>query len=617
MMRSLFFSLAAFFFLLFTVLSCQKESSFESDASMGSLQSDSTGECLPSAINGIYIADSALVDTANYITLQAEITKAGKYTISSDTVNGIYFRSVGHVNTLGLVTFQAAGHGTPIATGTFILHVTYGTTTCAKEITVISSGTPGNTTSVYTVADANGNCPTPEFGGTYQAGVALDASNTLAFDVQVTTPGTYAFNIATDNGIAFTGNGTFATTGTQHIVLQGLGTPQTEGDITVTVGTCDFTLTITPNNLPDAVFALNCGTAKLSGTYMAGTPMTTQNTVTVSATVTKAGKYSLSTTAANGVTFTGTGTFAAASSTPQTVTLTATGTPVAAETTTFNLSGNGVTCSFPVTFEAAPVAAVFTLGGAPNACTNTTINGIYTSGAVLNSANSVDITVDVTSVGTYIIATTEVNGMSFSASGSFTKTGLQTVTLQASGTPAVSGTFTFTPIVGTSSCSFEVNVVDVPVVAGTYTCKIDGVFTAFNNRAKATNEPDLSGAQQLYLDGFTAPANGENIPELQIFITKTDGSSVTAGTYDEKHYIPPGTYRIEVDYKAVNADHSVTIWNTSSNFLTTNPPFTIIVTSITATRVKGTFSGKLTNIVEGSTGTKTITEGVFDLPIVD
>ncbi|HLG40252.1 MAG TPA: hypothetical protein VI461_11310, partial [Chitinophagaceae bacterium] len=76
-------------------------------------------------------------------------------------------------------------------------------------------------------------------------------------------------------------------------------------------------------------------------------------------------------------------------------------------------------------------------------------------------------------------------------------------------------------------------------------------------------------------------------------------------------------YRIEIDLHLENPDASVTIWNTSSTlFPPPNPAFTIIITSVTATRVRGTFSGTLTNTLQGSTLFKQITEGVFDLPIV-
>jgi hypothetical protein len=80
-------------------------------------------------------------------------------------------------------------------------------------------------------------------------------------------------------------------------------------------------------------------------------------------------------------------------------------------------------------------------------------------------------------------------------------------------------------------------------------------------------------------------------------------------------FLLPNGYRIEVDYKIENPDGSVTWWNTSS-IPTPGPAFTIIVTSITPTRVKGTFSGTLTDLFRTPGVTKTITEGVFDLPIL-
>ncbi len=329
------------------------------------------------------------------------------------------------------------------------------------------------------------------------------------------------------------------------------------------------------------------------------------------------GKYSFTTTEVNGVTFSGIGVFATASPTAQPIVLTASGTPVAEGTSTFALSGNGNTCSFLIPFAAAPSPAVFTLTGGPNACTNSNVFGTYTVGTSLDVSNVVDITVDVTAKGAISFSTNTVDGMTFTATATADQTGQFHVNMYGSGTPTAAGTFTFTPQAASSSCTFTVTVADAQVSDGIYTCKIDGVFTAFNDRSQATNGPNLNNQQELYLDGYTAPANGGYIPELQISIAKTDGTSITTGTYDEKHLIPPGpTYSIGITYHVVNADNSVTLWSTGSNFLSPNPPFTIVVTSLTATRVKGTFSGQLTNMLEGSTGTKTVTEGTFDLPIV-
>jgi hypothetical protein len=371
---------------------------------------------------------------------------------------------------------------------------------------------------------------------------------------------------------------------------------------------------ITDATTPAAVFSPGgaggaCTGVTLNGTYTAQVAMTSVNTARIDVAVTTAGTYSISTTAVNGVIFSGTGTFTVSGD--QQVTLTATGTPVAGGNDNFSVAVNSTSCTFPVTFLPPAAPAVFTLSGAPANCLTPVINGNYVATVPMNSTNSVVIKVDVTTAGAYTITTNTVNGISFSASGVFASTGAGIdVTLVASGTPVAAGTSTFSPIAGTSSCTFDMVTNAAP--SGIYNCKIDGVYTSFYDRAVASI--DDSGTPYLYLDGFIAPPNGDNIPELQIFISENDGSAIGTGSYNVDGFLVPG-YRIEIDYKVNNPDLSVTIWNTSSTFLSPNPPFTITVTSITSTHVKGTFSGKLTNIFEGSTSQKTVTEGTFDLPI--
>lgn len=102
--------------------------------------------------------------------------------------------------------------------------------------------------------------------------------------------------------------------------------------------------------------------------------------------------------------------------------------------------------------------ASYTLSGGPNACGNFSVNGTYIVQQGLSSFNTVDVTVDVTHAGDYSLHTDTVNGMHFSASGSFTNTGLQTVRLSGSGTPSAAGLFTFTPTTGSSFCTFDLPV---------------------------------------------------------------------------------------------------------------------------------------------------------------
>jgi hypothetical protein len=81
-----------------------------------------------------------------------------------------------------------------------------------------------------------------------------------------------------------------------------------------------------------------------------------------------------------------------------------------------------------------------------------TVPGTYTI-----STNTVQVAVTVTVPGTYTISTNTVNGVSFSATGTFNSIGSQVVALQASGTPINSGSQAFTVMYGTSQCAFSIN----------------------------------------------------------------------------------------------------------------------------------------------------------------
>ncbi len=101
--------------------------------------------------------------------------------------------------------------------------------------------------------------------------------------------------------------------------------------------------------------------------------------------------------------------------------------------------------------------SVGVLGSTSGNCDNVIINGDYKQGITVLPANTVEIKVVVATPGTYNIYTNSVNGISFSKQGKFTSTGVQTVILNASGTPAFPGNQTFTLHYGNSQCSFKVD----------------------------------------------------------------------------------------------------------------------------------------------------------------
>jgi len=81
-----------------------------------------------------------------------------------------------------------------------------------------------------------------------------------------------------------------------------------------------------------------------------------------------------------------------------------------------------ITCVKEYSFEGGKGGAVFTFVGAPGECTQSVVSGNFYIDTPLNSNNTVTLTVDVTTVGSYNISTNTVHGISFSATENFSDT---------------------------------------------------------------------------------------------------------------------------------------------------------------------------------------------------
>lgn len=510
-----------------------------------------------------------------------------------------------------------------------IIFIVFLFASCEKELSYENGGIPPvaedtgsvSGTAVFSLNGGSGSCTGAVINGTYSKGTALTTSNTVRIQVTVDSIGTYDISTSSANGISFSGSGTFTTAGIQIITLTGSGTPTSVGSFSYTFGSakCSFSIVVIDPSAIPAVFSLGgspaaCTGFSLGGSYTSGSPVTVVNTVSLQVNVTTLGTYSLSSGVINGISFSGSGVFTATGN--QSVTLKASGTPTSSGLSNFVIIHAGDTCTFTV-----PVTApsAFSLSGAPGNCTTAIVAGTYQNGTALTTGNTVTIEVNVTSIGGYTVSSNTVNGMTFTGSGTFTALGTQNIVLTGTGTPTAAGTFTFNPQVGTSGCTFDVVVAAAPIPAGTYSCKINGTLFNFTDRAVAENLDTGFGTPTpyLYLNGYTGPPNGETVPQLQIFINKNDGSAVGTGSYNVDGFLAVNGYRIEIDFHELQTDMSTIIWNTSSTlFPPANPAFIINVTQVSATRVKGTFSGKLQHTLDLSDPTiKTVTEGVFDLPI--
>ena len=250
-MKTLFKISSLLIFTSVFFLACQKETSFEkgtTKASVGSLSVDASGNCLGAVVSGTYTKDTA-IKASNYVDVSVKVDTIGTYTISSDTVNGYYFKATGSFTATGTQTVRLIGGGKPLTAGTNIFTVTYNGTVCEFTVTV-TAATGGS--SVFTIT-CTGATPV----GTYVAGTPLTAANTITLNVNVTNIGSWSVTTAPAvNGITFTGTGTFtATGGGQTIVLTGSGTPTAAGTFTFTVtggtGTCTFQCTVTAVVIPD------------------------------------------------------------------------------------------------------------------------------------------------------------------------------------------------------------------------------------------------------------------------------------------------------------------------------------------------------------------------------
>ena len=228
-----------------------------------------------------------------------------------------------------------------------------------------------------------------------------------------------------------------------------------------------------------------CTQTTFSGTYTQGVALTSANTATVQVNVITPGTYTISTNTVNGVTFSSTGSFTTTGL--QSVILSGSGTPVSSGNQTFAVSFGTSTCNFVINFGTGAAPATGTLGGAPGACTSFTPAGTYTQGVALTSANTVQIQVNVTTIGAYSITSTSVNGVTFSKSGTFTTTGVQNVTLTGSGTPTNSGSQSFTVSFGTSSCTFSITFAPGTVPPLDYFPTTTGSFWVYVNAADPTD----------------------------------------------------------------------------------------------------------------------------------
>ncbi|MDP9229734.1 MAG: hypothetical protein M3O67_03555 [Bacteroidota bacterium] len=230
---------------------------------------------------------------------------------------------------------------------------------CKKETSFENSGAKAAGSLQSDITD---ECLPKTVIGTYIAGKALNDSNYIQVDVNVTNPGSYTITTDTTNGYSFNSTGTFSASGTNTITLKAKGTPLTAGTnlfvISFDSSFCLIQVAVLPASAGGpATFTLQgsptiCMNSIVSGTYVKAVALNSGNKVDIQLNVTAIGTYSISTTSTNGMTFSGSGTLAATGT--QTISLAGSGTPVNSGPTTITVTAGGGSCSFIVNVSAAP-----------------------------------------------------------------------------------------------------------------------------------------------------------------------------------------------------------------------------------------------------------------------
>ncbi len=374
------FTVPFYLFLMLVLLNaCKKEYSIEKNSlqvhtgtwqfndsltlysgNMDSAYIDSSG-----GTKVLYLIGTSLDGKQNFhMELYADTFKAGIYKASLFQSSFVYTSTAKTIyqadQLIGEFTVNVTSFTSSSITGTFfgtatdslnnIKQLTLGKFTSTFAQTISSSGVLG---------DSSGNCKPVTVNGSYIPGTALTAANYVQVQITVAKVGAYSITSDTLNGVSFSKIGTFTSTGSQTVTLNGVGTPVIAGEQAFVIKYGNSQCSFKVNFGPPATGTLGggggtCTPFAVAGNYQEAIPLNSSNTVQLQVSIIAPGTYDIVTNTVNGVSFSASGNFP--STGPQTVTLTGTGTPLASGAQNFSVTFGPGTCSFSITFL-PPVAA--------------------------------------------------------------------------------------------------------------------------------------------------------------------------------------------------------------------------------------------------------------------
>lgn len=132
------------------------------------------------------------------------------------------------------------------------------------------------------------------------------------------------------------------------------------------------------------------------------------------------------------------------------------------------LFGFFYSCKKDYSFENGQIAAGYIIKSINGDCQPTIVYGSFLLGHPIDGSNNLEVEVNVTKPGSYLIETETVNGYSFRSAGVFNSTGIVTVRLNGSGKPLDAGTDHFTVSFDTSFCVAAVQVLSNSIGKASY-----------------------------------------------------------------------------------------------------------------------------------------------------
>ncbi len=209
-----------------------------------------------------------------------------------------------------------------------------------------------------------------------------------------------------------------------------------------------------------------------------------------------------------------------------------------------------ISCQKEISLETGGVSIGTLKSDATGDCLPSTVNGIFKADSVLTNGNYIDVQVNASTTGSYLIKSDTVNGYSFKGEGFFGATGLNTVRLYPWGKPITAGINTFIIKYGTSTCSIDVTVVGAgtgiavytlggapglcttPTINGVY--KVGTALTASNTIIVTVNVtvPGLYtfGATSIPAGMTFAAAGNFTTPGVKLVTLSAIGTPTLAGT---------------------------------------------------------------------------------------